>query len=350
MKTFIKLTILFVIICTFATQNNYIYCQTEYIPFQDSCIWSVNTHKYMTCGDTTINGKEYLKVYYHYENTVFEFDMAKAVYFCAIRNDTTNKRVFGIYRKAIDVIDESRKLFKTTDTTEFLLYNFSLNIGDTITVASFFFGNYIELWQVVREGNVILLGEKEQLALSNNDSLMNMQDGSIRKRILLNIIPEYHFSDVRGAQMWIEGIGSSNGLFTPSQTTRGIADLPYTQLVCFQQGKNILYKTELTSFDKNSDCYDGGFGGNIGDGIKLISKILTYPNPTEGLFVVNLIDADEILPCEGIICNSIGQELHRFTIYDNHTNINLTGFAKGMYFFQLIKNNKVIQTNKIILK
>ena len=342
-----KLSILLFILSIFFLSGKNINAQVTYIPFQDSCIWSVNVHKYMTCGDTVINGKEYLKVYSYYAAVPSEFAMKDASYYCAIRNDTTNKKVFGIYRRAIEIIDH-HKAKQSTDTTEFLLYDFSLDIGDTTTVASFFFDNYIELWRVVRKESIVILGNGDQLSLSDNDSVMSLLDGSLRKRMLLEIIPEYNCFEVRGAQMWIEGIGSSNGVFTHSQTTCQIADLPFVQLLCFQQNEDILYKTELTSFDVNGDCYGPGFGGNINEITRSDLPIKIYPNPFVDAFILDISEVPELISGVGVIYNLFGQEIQRFYIYDTSTEINTIGLSKGVYFLQLTKKDQIIQTKKMI--
>jgi hypothetical protein len=81
----------------------YTIAQTNYTLFPDNAIWSVNTVKYKTFGDTVINNPHYLKVYQQEKLQPFEFDINKANYFCAIRNDTVNKKVLGIYHKPTGV-------------------------------------------------------------------------------------------------------------------------------------------------------------------------------------------------------------------------------------------------------
>ena len=61
--------------------------QSEYHPIADGCSWSVSNEKYMTAGDTVLDGKTYLKVYRQEGNMPFEFNLEEAEYFAAIRND-----------------------------------------------------------------------------------------------------------------------------------------------------------------------------------------------------------------------------------------------------------------------
>ena len=106
--------------------------ETEYHPFADNAVWSVNNIKYATHGDTTICGRDYLKVYRQEEDHPFDFDVEQAEYFCAIRNDTAAQRVYGIYKESMPLyyfppycpIESYAPIGMTTDTSEFLLYVF----------------------------------------------------------------------------------------------------------------------------------------------------------------------------------------------------------------------------------
>ena len=94
----------FLLVLLLATMGSGVMAQkTEYHPFADNAVWSVNNIKYATHGDTTICGRDYLKVYRQEEDHPFDFDVEQAEYFCAIRNDTVGKRVYGIYKEAATV-------------------------------------------------------------------------------------------------------------------------------------------------------------------------------------------------------------------------------------------------------
>ena len=110
----------------------------EYIPFAtEDALWSVSDEKYSLYGDTVINGIKYSKVYRQEESEAFEFDISKAEYFCAIRNDIENKRVYGVYKDDLPVKYHKNIQYDRTEGKEFLLYDFSLNMGDTVSVANF---------------------------------------------------------------------------------------------------------------------------------------------------------------------------------------------------------------------
>lgn len=66
-----------------------------YHPITNNCTWSVSNEKYMTAGDTLLNGKTYLKIYYQKGNQPFEFSLENADFFAAIRNDSAEKKVYA---------------------------------------------------------------------------------------------------------------------------------------------------------------------------------------------------------------------------------------------------------------
>ena len=75
-KTIIKKMLLFAIFL--ATTG--LWAQT-YHPITNNCTWSVSNEKYMTAGDTLLNGKTYLKIYYQKGNQPFEFSLENADFF-----------------------------------------------------------------------------------------------------------------------------------------------------------------------------------------------------------------------------------------------------------------------------
>ena len=136
-RTFLLLTLLLAAGGNSATAQD-----TVYHPFADHSVWSVNNITYGTWGDTIICGRNYLKVYRQESDHPFNFDVEQAEYFCAIRNDTAAQRVYGVYKEASTVYFYSQNTselqsYYSTDTTEFLLYDFAITEEDTIVIASF---------------------------------------------------------------------------------------------------------------------------------------------------------------------------------------------------------------------
>lgn len=330
----------------------------EYVPFQEGGIWSVNNMKYMTNGDTVINGKSYMKVYQHEEWTPFEFDITRASYFCAIRNDVDNKKVYGIYYKATEVYNDGDyyssipPLYMSTDTSEFLLYDFSLQIGDTVTVASF--EPYIDkicLLIAQRDSIMNIWYYLDYQYISSNfydrDSLKTLLNGDVHRRIIVNF--SHNDRHTIGNQMWIEGIGSSSGFFTHADYPESTGDIPPRNLICFQQSGDILYRTPIVVYDQDQDCYSKGLSVSIDDHDKH-SSLHIYPNPSYGIFYLDMNDLPKNLPCDGVIYNSLGQIMQQFTVHDRITEIDLNPATKGIYFVKLQYKNNTVETRKIIMK
>ena len=107
----------------------------QYIPFPtDSAQWSVrhyynnsqscNSYQYKMKGDTILNGIIYHKIYYSHD---LAYSSPNQTLHCFVREDST-KKVFVKYPSGAGV-----------DTAEFMLYNFNLSIGDTVTIKLLYF-------------------------------------------------------------------------------------------------------------------------------------------------------------------------------------------------------------------
>jgi len=82
--------------------------------------FSVSYFKYWFEGDTIINSYQYKKVFKQTGNPIANFD--ESVYYAALREDTIAERVYCIVEE---------------DGIERLLYDFSLNVGDTISISTY---------------------------------------------------------------------------------------------------------------------------------------------------------------------------------------------------------------------
>ena len=122
-------------------------------------------------GDTIINNTAYKKIFQNIDDPW----PPPPTYSAACREDTGNKRVY---------------IVPSGDTIEYLLYDFSVNAGDTVS--------FYKTWG----------GEQQTRIIAVIDTIMI--NGNCVKRFKLNGcvlgIPDY----------WIEGIGSENGLLNPT--------------------------------------------------------------------------------------------------------------------------------------
>lgn len=223
---------------------NYALKSQNYVPFPTENVnWNVyyvgtceerdpdtTLLRYAIHGDTTINEVEYKKL-------------------CLESGDTINpkiKAVGGLREENKKVYYNGRTLLAGTDGKEYLLYDFTKQIGDTIkhNPQGWFFSVIFDI-----------------------DSVLI--DGAYRKRYEVDNHWYYHNPDYI-----IEGIGSvKNGLLghISDITTCGTH---YWEFICFKENGEVKYLNP--SFNK---CFPGNLlmGANL---TKADSQIRIYPNPT----------------------------------------------------------------------
>lgn len=145
-------------------------------------------------GDTIIDGRFYSKIYQNtWLNPDSSFNPATATYYAALREDSTKKVFVRTY----------------IDSTDVLLYDFSLETGDT-----FCFDFFSGTCHTVQAIDSILI------------------DNTFRRVI---VIPESE------TQRWIEGVGNVYGLFS-NEVTGSI----FNQLLCFEENNIISYLYSLS--------------------------------------------------------------------------------------------------------
>jgi len=288
-----------------------------YHPFPDSnAVWSVNLacnfqivppygYDYLTTNyrlglsDTLINSLTYHKLYM----TDSTFTIWSNCYYCAIREDSSKK----IYFVPVD------------STEEILLYDFNINnIGDTIIIDNI----------------------REHPPIVTKDTLVCLQIDTTT--IGQNVRHVYYVKNLSNTYQdwWIEGIGSYTGLFEPY---KGHSFEAEQWLLCFRLNDTLIYHSNgLNSFF--TECYY--FGHNPPLGInEIINKpevFLYFPNPATNKITIETNGKSEIE-----ISNIAGQILKSIAASDNTTTIDISTFAKGMYFVK-VKTENGIAVKKFI--
>jgi hypothetical protein len=129
--------------------------------------------KFWFQGDTVIEDLKYKKVYIQDNDSIADFN--NAYYFAAVREDTMAGKVYF------------RSEYYYSDGQEHLLYDFSVDVGDTV--------RFYSLWSGL---------QKKEMTVKSIDSILI--DNHYRKRINFD-------HENSGEESWIEGIGSTHGLF-----------------------------------------------------------------------------------------------------------------------------------------
>lgn len=219
----------------------------------------------------------------------------------AIRDDTLQKKVYFH-----DFSDE------------IVLYDFSLNVGDTI-----FYDEPLDYYKTVED-----------------ISFVNI-NGQQRKMFhLLNSL--YSFNDY-----WIEGIGSvyRYGLLYPL-TPDIVMDGSTPYFGCFNHG-SINYFVESVCL---GDCPCSDWLVDISESINHDSEVSIFPNPTENFLTIDFTNSMnhykslEIYSCSGTLL--LNQEICN----EGQETINLEFLSEGIYYIKLIAINLKDTTMKFIKK
>ncbi len=284
----------------------------QYVPFPDSnAVWSevyypsnapAVYNKYALFNeDTLVNGINYHKLF-HTENKS-KITRENSVCIGGIRED--NKKVFIKY---VDGFKPDEPYYQK----EFMLYNFSLNEGDTV-------------WNEKDNINIIPL---DYLIVKRIDTILI--NGSKRKML--------SFDPVSWV-FWIEGVGNVKGLIFTS------GDIPpngtNNDLICMHHNDTLMY-----FFD---DRYDGCVPQFVIDGVALLPNrdIKVYPNPvTDGTAYFENISF-ETLELFGINGELIRKENIKGV---NSYQLNVLKLPPGIYSYCLKTKGLVPTRGKLIVQ
>ncbi|MBT7825377.1 MAG: T9SS type A sorting domain-containing protein, partial [Bacteroidetes bacterium] len=109
-----------------------------------------------------------------------------------------------------------------------------------------------------------------------------------------------------------------------------------TQLIIAPKSGNFSLITELDGC--LSDESDGLYYVRSGLNEQIENSILVYPNPSDGMFYIELVDySDAIIQ----IYSSKGQLIRELHITQTKTQINLSNQSKGVYWMKVIGENGI---------
>jgi len=308
-----KCLIFYFFLC-FATQLSYAQ-EYHYVPFPDSnAVWSEiywkpisepyprwEYNQYALFNeDTVINGITYHKLFH--SNSASKIEKENAVYIGAIREDR-NRRVYIRY-------DGKFKPDEPYYKKEFLLYNFDLNIGDTI-------------WQ---EEDSIEISPMEYLVAKAIDTI---QIYNSRRKVFSFLEPFWVY--------WIEGIGNVKGLIFTS------GDLPTNgmnnDLICMHQNDTLMYF---------NNTYNDCVPQFVIDDVAILpnNDMKVYPNPvTGGVAHFENLDFDTLE-----LFSSKGNRLHLKNIKGSGCyDLNVANLSPGIYYYLLKTKGLVPTKGKLII-
>lgn len=231
---------------------------------------------------------------YGYTDTLFGF----------FRNDTLNRKVF--FRSSL------------TDTADRLMYDFTLNVGDTIP----------STW----------LGNNWLNVIDSVDTVWMY--GQPRRRLSF-----IDYSFIPGAEgAIIEGIGSLHGF--AEQLTVPMEPMSYS-LECFS------YKDSAYSFSFHNlpptlahPTYSGSSCWLYSE-IKEFEKqfiVSTFPNPFSDQLTFSLSDNEQ---ASVLLYDFLGQQILQQT-FKNSTTLNTEQLPEGIYFYELRNDKGAIRNGKLL--
>ena len=288
-----------------------------YRPFpEDSALWVVEwTHQnnnpvardlYIMHGDTLINGISYNKLYR--ERNIWSPQyftvLIPYAYLGGIRQDSLNKKVYFIGAAM------------TSDT---ILYDFNLTIGDTL--------------QPTFLANGLFSGMD---TVSGIDSLWYAYPIIYYKKFI--------FSPLGGMGNLVEGLGSDCGLFEIYFHFEG-----GPTLTCFKEHNISAYDMSYGPAHPLYARCGYYFGASLPLGASSESKQSIYvdisPNPSNGIYFIQ--SSENILEVD--IVSVIGEKVYSVQVNASKIEIDLCDYQSGIYFLQL-KTSQGIVNKKIILQ
>ena len=306
----LSLAILLTLSSAFAQSNN----------FPDSnAIWSVYNEKYFVDGDSTFNAINYKKYYFSNDSIV-----TSGSFYALLREDILTKKVFAI---------------SSGNTQEHLLYDFSLSINDTVSVFPLSFP--------FTSGPILVKVESVDSVLIGD---------TYNRR--LKIIGEYLNSGYE--EYWIEGIGSTMGIFNSGIIGTMVTDIYYPTLLCFEKDGIILFHNP-----NFTDCFE-----NFPVGIREPDYFIgtkVYPNPVRNFATIEIPEFSVTTMPTGIgnqqqfhpilgevqlsIINISGQIVKTETFDASERNhvISVNELTPGMYMLHLTQKGKFVAQGKVMV-
>jgi hypothetical protein len=299
MKKFILIIICFLLYASSFGQLKHFFPDTN-------SYFSVSWMKFWFEGDTVFDDLKYKKVYMQWGDSIANFDRAE--YFAAIREDTIAEKVYCKIP-----YQGSPNPWDPWQGEEFLLYDFSVGINETVS----FFTLWPWLWYP----------EMKSLVVESIDEILI--DNQYRKRINFKSFPGIKES-------WIEGIGSSHGIFFPGEFDYADVGIFETLLLCVHIGEKLIIQLYR-------DCFEfGGFIININENKSENFKI--YPTIADK--VLNIETDINIDNFYYKIINMQGQVIYQEKLISKI--IDISNLNKGFYLIVISDNKNIIKTQKFV--
>ena len=327
--------------------TNRVSAQTPYRPFTDGCQWSVSDEKYMTAGDTVIDGVTYLKLYMQISNQPFEFNLSDAHYFTAIRNDTVEKKVYCNLPGGTRVYRDNQLVRQTETSQEYLLYDFSVALGDTVTYYTVFrdyntgeVGGVVECQSVISDHAYITSsstgGNNHDDVCFCYDTVAVLSNGDSCRRILLEGLSPLMADDI-----WMEGIGSIMGF---NNEFYNWMEAPSKRLLCFTDAEGVFLHTGFDLDATPDNCYNRSYTSDISE--RNTESFTLYPNPANNTFTIDFTETQENLK-QVRVMDVLGKEVMSVENLSSNT-VNIANLPAGLYNVRVLSQSGKVYSSKLV--
>ena len=293
-------------------------CQAQVFPESDA-IWNIQIdgkeYYYGLSGDTIINDTDYNKLYLLNDTTLI-IDSADE-YLGGFRQEEKTVWFRPSFPPFYPLYDY------TPYPEETVLYDFSKNTGDTI-------------WHNVIP-DLYYWTMKDSISASIITSIdMDEWGRKIYHTSQYLILQEEEFIPIGRYDRWAEGIGSINyGLFWfLSQITVG--GFPQFHLACFKQGNEVKYMDNA----KCNSCFCWSSAG-ISEKNR-IPLAVVYENNS-----IRIKGEAPVFPCDFRLFSPTGQLILEQRLQSDEI---IPFNQKGIWLYQVQKNEEVVRTGKIMIK
>lgn len=219
----------------------------DYHPFVERGVyrdefWAAELHlcsydyglRYWFRGDTMVGGQTYQLLL----ATSIQGDPDAPLFCPPYTVDTTNGTLYALLRE--NVVEKQVFKFDTATNTEFLLFNFSVNVGDSVTV-----------------------GHPPQTVYIEDEWYDTWTVGSSRRTLVVNT--------PAGLTNWIESVGASANLWDPLSP---VCICPH--LICYQQNGQSTPGGECATVVRTKEP------------AKVLSELLLTPNPASETVTISV--------------------------------------------------------------
>ncbi len=279
----------------------------------DSAYWKTDYSNVICLDSIGVNASCWEKQYFLQNDTLIQ-NIKYNKLFCNGRTrnlDGTWSYFDEGFIGAIRYENEAKKVYYRPyqSSEEYLLYDFDLNVGDTLPASYVYNPEFTEIITIDFIDTIIIAGDS---------------------------IQRFHMDKAGfGGEYIISGIGSSLGLL---EEITPYFEHSYT-LLCFENYESLLTYPEFGNCTLISKIHDNTYEKDI--------NITISPNPTNGLTMLKINQINN-WQCQIHITDLLGQTIYKQNSNESTIELNFDNYQPGIYILTVINDNRIIGRKKII--